>query len=137
VIGNVHTAYLDGELQYTYTDSSSPLTSGAALTVYGIGLDCDLINMSCRTSDTITVTGMQPNTSCWLRAACGIPIAPIIANSSGVGTISYGHFPLYSLDIAGTDYTVGSDSRIWGGDTLQFSGLPSSQPAIPNFVYFA
>ena len=80
---------------------------------------------------------MQPNTSCWLRAACGIPIAPLVANSSGVGTVSYGHFPLFSLDIAGTDYTVGADSRIWGGDTLQFSGLASSPPALPNVVYFA
>ena len=79
---------------------------------------------------------MQPNTSIWLRAACGIPIAPIVANSSGVGTISYGHFPLFSLDIAGTDYTVGTDSRIWGGDTLQFSGLPSSPPADPQLHLF-
>jgi hypothetical protein len=79
---------------------------------------------------------MQPLTSCWLRAACGIPIATIVANGSGVGTISYGHFPLYSLDVAGTDYTVGSDSRIWGGDTLQFSGLPTASPSIPvNFKY--
>lgn len=137
VIGNVHSAWLDGEQQYTFTDSSSPLTSGTTLTAYGEGANFDVINLSCRTSDTITVTGMQPDTSCWLRAACGIPIAPIVANGSGVGTLSYGHFPLFSLDIAGTDYTVGTDSRIWGGDTLQFSGLPSSPPAIPNIHYFS
>jgi hypothetical protein len=136
VIGNVHQAWLDGELQYTVTDTSSPFASGSHMTVAGIAINTDVINLSCRTSDTITVTGMQPNTSVWLRAACGIPIAPLIANSSGVGTISYGHFPLFSLDIGGTDYTVGSDSRIWGGDTLQFSGLPASSPvAPPYFIY--
>jgi hypothetical protein len=134
VIGNVHTAWLDGELQYTFTDSSVPLASGTSLVLAGVGVNVDIINLSARTSDTITVNGMQPNTSCWLRAACGIPIAPIVANASGVGTISYGHYPLYSLDIAGTDYTVGADSRIWGGDTLQFSGLPTSAPVTPlNF----
>jgi hypothetical protein len=131
VIGNVHSAWLDGELQYTYTDTSSPIASGVYLTIDAQGINCDLINLSCRTSDTITVNGMQPNTSCWLRAACGIPVAPVIANSSGVGTISYQHFPLFSLDIGGTDYTVGSDSRIWGGDVLQFSGLSNATPATP------
>jgi hypothetical protein len=136
VVGNTHSAWLDGEQQYSFTDSSSPFTSGTTLTAYGKGINGDLINLSCRTSDTITVNGMQPLTSCWLRAACGIPIATIVANGSGVGTISYGHFPLYSLDVAGTDYTVGSDSRIWGGDTLQFSGLPTASPSIPvNFKY--
>ena len=137
VVGNVHTAWLDGELQYTFTDSSSPFTSGTTLSLFGQGVNCDVINLTCRTSDTITVNGMQPNTSVWLRAACGIPIAPIVANSSGVGTIAYGHFPLFSLDIAGTDYTVGTDSRIWGGDTLSFTGLPSAPPAIPSFIYFS
>jgi hypothetical protein len=136
VVGNVHQAWLDGELQYTFTDSSSPLTSGTNMAVAAVAINCDVINLSCRTSDTITVTGMQPNTSVWLRAACGIPIAPIVANSSGVGTISYGHFPLYSLEIGGTDYTVGSDSRIWGGDTLQFSGLPASSPVAPPYFNY-
>jgi hypothetical protein len=136
VIGNVHVATLDGETQYTFTDSSSPITSGTTLTVYGKGINADVINLTCRTSDTITVNGMTPNTSVWLRAACGIPIAAIASNSSGIGSISYKHFPLYSLDVAGTDYTVGTDSRIWGGDTLQFSGLPSGSPQIPSRVFY-
>jgi hypothetical protein len=136
VVGNVHRAWLDGELQYTFTDSSSPFTSGTSLSLAGIGSNCDVINLSARTSDTLTVTGMQPGTSVWLRAACGIPIAPVTANGSGVGTISYGHFPLYSLDIAGTDYTVGTDSRIWGGDTLAFSGLPASAPSPPALSHY-
>ncbi len=137
VVGNLHTAYLDGEQQYSFTDSSSPYTSGTACSVWGQGLDCDLINLSYRMSDTITVNGMTPNTSVWLRGFCGYPIASIVANGSGIGTVSYQHFPLYSIDFAGTDYTVGSDLRIWGGDTLQFSGMPvAAAPAIPSrFLY--
>ncbi len=136
VIGNIHMAILDGEVQYTYVDSSSPYTSGTACSVWVQGVNCDIINLSYRTSDTITVNGMTPNTSVWLRGFCGCPIAPVIANSSGVGTISYTHFPLYSLDIDGTDYTVGSDSRIWGGDTLTFSGLATTTPDLPTIFHF-
>ncbi len=134
VIGNIHTAYLDGEEQYIFNDSM--YSSGTACSVWAQGIDCDLINLSYRKSDTITVNGMTPNTSCWLRAACGVPIAPVVANPSGVGTLSYQHFPLYSLDIDGTDYTVGSDSRIWGGDTLTFSGLPSTVPVLPTVFHY-
>ena len=130
VIGNVHKAWLDGELQYTFTDSS--LASGTShISLAGIGVTTDTINLTARTSDTITVHGMQPSTSLWLRAACGIPIMPIVANTAGAGTATYQHFPAFSLDIGGTDYTVGSDSRIWGGDVLTFSGLPPNPPATP------
>ncbi len=136
VIGNVHTAMLDGEQQYSFTDSSSPYSGGTNCSVLAQGINCDVINLSYRTSDTITVNGMQPNSSVWLRGFGGYPIGSVVADASGVGHFTYQHWPQFSLDPDGTDHTVGTDARLWGGDTLQFSGVLTTAPSAPPSNYY-
>ena len=108
-IGNTHTAWLDGELQYTFADSSfgsehqSTLSWRESILV----TTCSIYPVA--HSDAITVHGMQPSTSCWLRTCNhGVPITSIVTNSSGVGTLlSYQlYFPAaLSIDIGNIDYT--------------------------------
>lgn len=127
VLGNVHKGYIDGDLQYSYTDSSSPIASGTALALTGKGLDCDVRCLSARTSDLVTVTGLTPGLDCYLRGPAGIPYGSILADASGTGTITVGHSPQLFLEVGGVDYTP--TGGIWGGDTLQFTGLSQTGPA--------
>ncbi len=121
VVGNVHTLWLDGEQQVSYTDNSSPITSGGFLGVSSKGITGDIRNITVRTSDALTVNGLQPGTSIWLRAYGDLPVQTAIANDSGVATVIADHWPHYGLDPDGTSYTA-SDA-LWGGDDVTFTGI--------------
>jgi len=124
VIGNVHKAWLNGELQYTHTDSSSPISSGTTLALNGKGYTGDVRCLSCRTSDTVTVSGLNPTTSCVVRGYGSFPAGAITSNSGGSGTFTHSHYPLAFLEFEGADYTP--TGGIWGGDTLTFSSVPAA-----------
>lgn len=124
VVGNVHTLWLDGEQQISYTDSSSPITSGTTIGLSAQGATCTVRNMTARTTDTITVTGLQPYASVWLRGHGDLPVAAGTANAAGQATITVTHWPHYALDPDGSDYTVAN--ALWGGDTVDFTGLPTT-----------
>ncbi len=119
VSGNTHRLYLDGELQVEYTDGSSPITSGTTLGISCQGAALQVRNLSVRTSDTITITGLRPSETVWLRGYGELPIC------AGSTSITRDHWPHFCLTYQGTDYTV--SNALWGGDTLDFSGI-STEP---------
>lgn len=114
--------WLDGELQASATDA----TFGSFTTLYieGLGINCDVRCLSVRTSDTVTVAGLTPGTSCVVRGYGGLPAGSVVANASGTGTFTHSHYPLWSLDVRSVDYTP--SGGVCGGDTLTFSGLPAA-----------
>ncbi len=119
VSGNTHRLYLDGELQVEYTDGSSPITSGTTLGISCQGAALQVHNLSVRTSDTITITGLRSSETVWLRGYGELPIC------AGSTSITRDHWPHFCLTYQGTDYTV--SNALWGGDTLDFSGI-STEP---------
>jgi hypothetical protein len=127
VIGNVHKAILDGETQYTFTDSSSPITSGTTIGLNGSSIDADVRCLSSRISDTVSISGLTPGSSCTIRGYGALPAVQLIADASGNTSFSNTHFPLYSIDVDGIDYIP--TGGIWGGDTIAFSGFPAALPA--------
>ena len=124
VVGNRHRAWLDGVLQYDYTDASSPITSGTNLGITCQGGKADVRNLVAYTSDTVTIAGLNTTQSAYLRGYGALPAGSVLADSSGSGTFSHTHYPLWSVELSGTDYTP--SGGIWGGDTLTFSGVPAT-----------
>jgi hypothetical protein len=131
VTGNLHQFYFDGELQVSYTDSSSPVASGTKINLACSGADIDIRNLNIRTSDVLTVTGLRPGTSVWLHSYGELPVDSAIADASGHATITCRHWPHYALCPDGSLYRVSGDA-LWGGDVLDFTGLPTE--AAPDSV---
>jgi hypothetical protein len=128
IAGNRHRAWLDGTLQYDYTDAVSPIASGVRIGLLARGATLDVRLLSVRTSDVLTIQGMTPGRSCWIRGFGGLPAGSATADGSGTATFSHVHWPLWSIDLEGVDYTV--SGGLWGGDTLTFSGLPAIDIAV-------
>ncbi len=126
VTGNVHKAYFDGELQWTYTDSSSPFASGTYIGLSDQGGDLDVRHLTVRTSDVLTVTGLEPGATVWLRGFGSLPVESSTANGSGVATFTEPHWPHYAIDTDGTtDHSV-SDAptdTLWGGDVVELNTI--------------
>jgi len=122
LIGTTLKGWLDGELAFSVTDAT--FGSGTNIGISCQGGTAEVRSLSVRTSDTVTVAGLNPTTSCIVRGYGSFPAGSITSNSSGSGTFTHSHYPLAFLEFDGTDYTpLGG---IWGGDTLTFSNVPAA-----------
>jgi hypothetical protein len=121
-LGNVHTLTIDGETQVTYTDDSSPITSGTHLGLCSQGAEVEIRDLSVRISNTLIVTGLNPGTTVYLNGFGGLPVDDAVADESGIASFTLPHWPHYALDPDGTNHTAGD--ALYGGDVLAFNTTP-------------
>ncbi len=116
VAGNVHTVFLDGEQQVSFTDSSSPFASGVTVGFAAKGEKHQVRCFNIRTADSVTINGLTNGQKITLRAPGTPPIATATVSGTSHTFSGISHFPAESVEIAGVNHVV--SEGIWGGDVL-------------------
>lgn len=105
VTGNLHEAWFDGEKQISYTDSSSPYTSGPGIAFFGTRGRANIRRPHMRSSNSVTINGLTNGDAIVLRAPGGVPIAT--ATVSGTShTFTHTHYPMGSIEVNGVELEV-------------------------------
>lgn len=131
VAGNVHTAWLDGEQQISFTDSSSPYASGASIALVGTVACAQIRLLSLRSSNDVTVDGLTNGQTITLRAPGGVPL--VTATVSGTShTFTYTHFPAGSVEVDGSEFKP--PAMIYGGDNFTVTAAPASGSGLSPLV---
>lgn len=124
VVGNLHTIWLDGEQQVSYTDSSSPYTSGTSVAFVAGGMNARFRMFHMLTSSSVTIQGLTSGKSMILRGPGGVPYEIGTTSGTTYTSSSVSHYPLDTVTYDGVDYAFTSSGLVWGGDILSFPQVP-------------
>jgi hypothetical protein len=131
VTGNVHTAYLDGEQQISYTDSSSPFTSGVSVRFCDKNTQACVRSFSFYSAASVTITSLTNGQTITLRAPGTPPIATGTVSGASYTFTGITHFPAESVEINGVNNVI--SGGIWGGDSFSASASNPGPNVGPGF----
>jgi hypothetical protein len=119
--GDLHSLWLNGELQIRYTDTSSPYTTGTAIALVAGGMNARFRLLSICGSTSVTVRGLTPGLRITFRAPGGVPVEDAIVTGRTYTTTNTPHFPLDTISYGGIDSSFTTTGLIWGGDEFILS----------------
>lgn len=110
---------LDGELQVSFTDSSSAFTTGTGFRFSARGVNGQVRLFHARTSDTLTVVGLRAGQAIRLLAGGYVPVASGTASGPTWASSGLTHYPITHVEVDGTPLAI--PGLGWGGDTISIS----------------
>lgn len=136
--GNNIKAWLNGEIQVNYTDSSSPFYAGVSIALTS-NANAEIRRLHFRTGNDVTITNLNVNDKVVLRGVGSNPLVVKIATSTSM-TIGISdnlfHYPAGEIEVNGVTMV---NQLIWGGDSFKIVNhtsisappTPPTPPAIP------
>lgn len=107
-------AWLDGELQFTYT---ADVLSGTAIAFGGFDVDAHIRDLKIYKTDSITLTNLTIGDVITLRGPGGVPLKQLTADST-TEVVSHTSWPITAVQAG--ERVFAPAAGIWGGSTIQF-----------------